>query len=184
MEKAHPEIQDYFLQIFDKGETLDSRGNRAEFNRHIFIMTCNIIEKDEISAQIGFQTRSDKTHNRSAEISSFLRKYFRHEFLSRIDRIIHFESFSNNDYYELLDHHIKDITKELHKKDETKLKISEGARGYIFNLCIDQEEGARGFKRTFKQSFVVPLYKYIETKKEEREIFADCVDKKLVFRTK
>lgn len=60
MEKAHPEIQDFFLQIFDNGRARDSRGREADFSHHLFVMTCNVTSRDASAQDIGFMPRGGR----------------------------------------------------------------------------------------------------------------------------
>ena len=89
VEKAHPEIQDFFLQIFDKGEAIDTRGRKANFRPYLFILTANIESAAE-KAALGFAPAAApaKGKPREERRSAELTRTFRPEFLGRIDRIV------------------------------------------------------------------------------------------------
>jgi ATP-dependent Clp protease ATP-binding subunit ClpA len=88
MEKAHPEIQDYFLQISDRGETLDSRGRKQDFRPYVFIMTTNIASA-ETKNLIGFH--GTPTADNFSVAPPAPTQFFRQEFLARIDAVVPFQ---------------------------------------------------------------------------------------------
>ncbi len=164
MEKAHPEIQDYFLQIFDKGEATDSRGRTAHFRRHLFVMTCNVVAVGNTKPKIGFHAGEEKLPaDQSKAVDVQLSQHFRREFLARVDRIIAFHSLTADDYRILLDRRLVAFAEQVEQQHETRLEITDAAKQPLCALCADQEEGARGFIRLFERIFVAALFDHIKT---------------------
>ncbi len=153
MEKAHSEIQDYFLQIFDKAEAMDSRGRSADFRRQIFVMTCNIFVGEAAHPHMGFQSTEQES---SHALKTKLAQHFRREFLARTDRIIEFRPLGRADFMLLLETMARDLKADLEENHGTRLEISEGAKEMICELGEQQEEGARGFIRLFERHIMAP----------------------------
>lgn len=164
MEKAHPEIQDYFLQIFDKGEATDSRGRAAHFRRHLFVMTCNVVAAGNTRPKIGFHAGEEKLPaDQSKAVDVQLSQHFRREFLARVDRIVVFHSLTADDHRILLDRRLVALVEQVERQHETRLEITEAAKQHLCALCADQDEGARGFIRLLERIFVAALFDHIKT---------------------
>ncbi|HEY0320349.1 MAG TPA: ATP-dependent Clp protease ATP-binding subunit [Pyrinomonadaceae bacterium] len=176
MEKAHPEIQDYFLQIFDYGQTRDTRGRPADFRHHIFVMTCNLFSDDDRDREIGFLAResSDSTPDPKA-LEEELEKHFRPEFLARVDRIISFNKLSLENYRELFDRRARLLQDEVEKKHGARLEVSDEVLEFLSRAALEQDEGARGFNRLFERQLVTPLLRYLGggTKRDEVKVLLD-----------
>jgi ATP-dependent Clp protease ATP-binding subunit ClpC len=162
MEKAHAEIQDYFLQIFDKGEARDSRGRLVDFRRHVFIMTCN--EGLDQQSEIGFRAAAEKkrpeTHAKQA--AAQLLKHFRQEFIARLDRLIVFRALSTEDYGKLFERQIANLSREVEQRYQTRIETSEDVRRQMCELYADRSDGARGFLRLFERTLAAPLFGYLD----------------------
>jgi ATP-dependent Clp protease ATP-binding subunit ClpC len=183
MEKAHPEIQDYFLQIFDKGEARDPRGLQVDFRRQLFVITCNVTTSDSVKSKIGFQTDEERsTPDQLRTINTKLLQHFRQEFLARIDRIIVFRDLTQEDYRTLLEHEIAKLVDIAQTKYKTCLEITEEAKQHISDLYVNQEEGARGFIRLLERTFVSPFSNYIKNHPKKGLICIDWSGNQLTFR--
>jgi len=148
MEKAHEEIQDFFLQLFDNGEARDSRGKRVDFGHHLFILTCNA-ESAGPRMQIGF------TGSQYSEEPSPLP--FRSEFLGRIQRIIPFREFVAQDYALFLQERLRLLQNEARGTQTLRIVFPEEAQSRFIELCCARNEGYRGFEKTFQQYVAIPL---------------------------
>jgi ATP-dependent Clp protease ATP-binding subunit ClpC len=171
MEKAHPEIQDYFLQIFDYGQTRDTRGRPADFRHHVFVMTCNLFSDDDRNREIGFLAReSGEGAVDSKELEEELEKHFRPEFLARVDRIIPFNKLSRAQYQQLFEREAKALGLEVEKKHGARLDISAEVGAYLSRAAAEEDEGARGFQRLFERQLVTPLLRYLDKAEGAQEV--------------
>ncbi len=183
IEKAHPEILDLFLQVFDEGRLTDSRGRAIDAKNAIFIMTSNIGAKSYYKEPIGFiHPDSEEGKTIKEDIQSQLRQIFRMEFLNRIDEIIYFKPL-NKDAIILIALNMLD---ELQKKLEDKgigLKIEEKALELICKEGYDPANGARPLKRAIERLIAKPLSGKLLMDEfiEEDLIIVDVEDGKIVF---
>ena len=162
MEKAHPEIQDYFLQIFDKGEAQDSRGRKVDLRPYIFIMTCNLV-RGPARTRIGFGAPDDAQNEvRKSSTHEVLSQHFRNEFLARIRRVIEFQKLRREDYLELLERGIAALVEKLEREHSASFHMTDTAKSMFINFCLDQPDGCRGFSRLFDRLISTPTLTYIK----------------------
>ncbi|MCI0437290.1 MAG: AAA family ATPase [Gemmatimonadetes bacterium] len=158
VEKAHPEVLDYFLQLFDKGEALDSRGRKADFRQHLFIMTSNVGSRGETAKPIGFG-RSGAADAPSMTVES-LREWFRPEFLGRIDRIVTFRALGPEDYDALLARYLEEARRDLEEQG-IRLEIDAGVQDGLRQAHEEGGDGVRGLRRFYERAFLAPLNQYV-----------------------
>ncbi|MBC7912093.1 MAG: ATP-dependent Clp protease ATP-binding subunit [Pyrinomonadaceae bacterium] len=162
MEKAHPEIQDYFLQIFDHGQTRDTHGRPVDFRHHLFVMTCNILSSGEGGREIGFRAREqDDPADETRALEEQLEEHFRPEFLARVDRVIAFNKLTAKDFEELFERRLKALQDELEKERGTRLEVSPAVREFLCRTALAEDEGARGFSMLFERKLATPLSRYL-----------------------
>lgn len=159
-EKAHPDFWDTFLNIFDKGEILDSKGNMLNFRNSIFIITSNLgnerVSDATYGAQPGFgrgpagsQYDSKATPKRELVeriTNEEIRKYFKPELINRIDEIIIFNHLSPQDYLKIADLQFK-ITKQKLSNQEYNLEWTKRAIQLLVDQSSKAMEGARGMAK-------------------------------------
>lgn len=133
IEKAHPDVLNLLLQILDEGRLTDSNGRCVNFKNTIIIMTSNVGSEYILNGE------SDK-------VTSELTKYFRPEFLNRLDEIIVFNKLSKDNLSEILDNIVKQIERRL-VDINVKIVLTEGARKYFIDNGYDEAFGARPLKR-------------------------------------
>ena len=133
IEKAHPDVLNLLLQILDEGRLTDSNGRTVDFKNTIIIMTSNV------GSEYILNNEEDK-------VTSELTKYFKPEFLNRLDEIIVFNKLSKDDLSQILDNIIKDIEKRL-SDINVKIVFSTNARKYFIDNGYDEYFGARPLKR-------------------------------------
>ena len=133
IEKAHPDVLNLLLQILDEGRLTDSNGRTVDFKNTIIIMTSNVGSEYIIN-------------NEEDKVSSELTKYFKPEFLNRLDEIITFNKLSKEDLKEILSKIIEEIE---HRLIDTNVKInlSDSAINYFIDNGYDEFYGARPLKR-------------------------------------
>ena len=133
IEKAHPDVLNLLLQILDEGRLTDSNGRTVDFNNTIIIMTSNVGSEYIINGE------EDK-------VTSELPKYFKPEFLNRLDEIIIFNKLSKTDLKEILDKIIEEIEKRLIDIN-VKINLTDNAKNYFIDNGYDEYYGARPLKR-------------------------------------
>ena len=133
IEKAHPDVLNLLLQILDEGRLTDSNGRTVDFKNTIIIMTSNVGSEYIINGE------EDK-------VTSELPKYFKPEFLNRLDEIIIFNKLSKPDLKEILDKIIEEIEKRLIDIN-VKINLTDKAKNYFIDNGYDEYYGARPLKR-------------------------------------
>ena len=133
IEKAHPDVLNLLLQILDEGRLTDSNGRTVNFKNTIIIMTSNVGSEYIINGE------EDK-------VRSELNKYFRPEFLNRLDEIVVFNKLSKDNLSEILDKIISEIEHRLIDIN-VKIKLTEDAKKYFIDNGYDEYYGARPLKR-------------------------------------
>lgn len=133
IEKAHPDVLNLLLQILDEGRLTDSNGRCVNFKNTIIIMTSNVGSEYILNGE-------------SNKVTIELTKYFRPEFLNRLDEIIVFNKLSKDNLSEILDNIVKQIERRL-VDINVKIVLTEGARKYFIDNGYDEAFGARPLKR-------------------------------------
>ena len=133
IEKAHPDVLNLLLQILDEGRLTDSNGRTVDFKNTIIIMTSHVGSEYIINGE------EDK-------VTSELPKYFKPEFLNRLDEIIIFNKLSKTDLKEILDKIIEEIEKRLIDIN-VKINLNDNAKNYFIDNGYDEYYGARPLKR-------------------------------------
>ena len=157
IEKAHPDVFNILLQIFDDGHLTDAKGRRVDFRNSIIIMTSNIgAELIKKGAAIGFASRNDeaKTKRQSYEIMKDrllgeLKKSFKPEFLNRIDGTVVFHSLTEEQIRRIVDLMLVSVTRQLAEK-EIKLEVTEKAKDLLGTKGYDEVFGARPLRRAIQ----------------------------------
>ena len=154
IEKAHPEVFNILLQIFDAGQLSDARGRRVEFRNSIIVMTSNLgsdlIKRD---MTMGFAVKADQaqTENQSYErmkdkVMDEVKRFFRPEFLNRLDATIVFHQLARDEILSIVDLMMAMVRMELEEK-EIGLEMTDAARGYLGEKGFDPVLGARPLRR-------------------------------------
>ncbi len=157
IEKAHPDVFNILLQIFDDGHLTDAKGRRVDFRNCIIIMTSNIgAETIRKSSAIGFASRSSEEKIQEREYEKMkdklldeLKKVFRPEFLNRIDSVMVFHSLTRNDIRKIVDLMLAMVIRQLAEKG-MKLQITEAAKDFLGEKGYDEAFGARPLRRVIQ----------------------------------
>ena len=147
IEKAHPDVLNLLLQILDDGRCTDSNGRTVDFKNTIIIMTSNVGSEYILNGE------DDK-------VSSELHKYFKPEFINRIDEVIVFKKLSKEVLYEILDKIITEIENRLSDLN-VKISLTKEAKEYLINNGYDEYYGARPLKRIVNRELETHLAKLI-----------------------
>jgi ATP-dependent Clp protease ATP-binding subunit ClpC len=164
IEKAHPDVFNLLLQIFDDGHLTDAKGRRVDFRNSIIVMTSNIgAELITRDTRLGFTTEVDeeKTSKESYErmkekVLSEVKKFFRPEFLNRIDGIVVFHALSREHILQIVDLLLEDLHKHL-KEKEINLEVTTAAKELLAERGFDPTFGARPLKRLIQELMEDPL---------------------------
>jgi ATP-dependent Clp protease ATP-binding subunit ClpC len=157
IEKAHPDVFNLLLQIFDDGHLTDAKGRRVDFRNSVIIMTSNIgAELIRKGTNIGFASHSDevKTREQTYErmkdnLLNELKKAFRPEFLNRIDGVVVFHSLSKEQIRSIVDLMLASVSKQLAEK-EVKLSVTDAAKDFLGEKGYDEVFGARPLRRVIQ----------------------------------
>ncbi len=157
-EKAHPEVMEYFQQIFDTGESRDSRGRLVDFRGTFFLLTCNLEAAAVAEKQIGFAAvRGHDREDPGKALRKTLSRYFKSELLSRIDRVVLLRELQTEDLDGLLERQLEGLRRQLERDHSVTLDLAPEAREYLLEVCAAQQEGARGFIRRYERLIRSPI---------------------------
>ena len=154
IEKAHPEVFNILLQIFDAGHLTDARGRKVDFRNSIIIMTSNLgsdLIKRETSLGFAAKTSEAQTDDSAYErmkdkVMDEVKRFFRPEFLNRIDSTVVFHQLTRDEIQEIVDLMMNQVRTELGEKEIT-LEITEAAKAHLGENGFDPVLGARPLRR-------------------------------------
>jgi len=176
IEKAHPEVFNVLLQVFDEGRLTDGKGRTVDFKNTIIIMTSNIGSQwiKELAGQ-------DERKMRQLVLSA-LDQHFRPEFLNRIDEIVIFHPLSMEHLRQIVDIQLRRLRAMLAER-RMALEVTEEAKQYLATVGYDPVYGARPLKRAIQRELADPLAMEIlkGTFREGDTIRVDLRDGRLVF---
>ena len=160
IEKAHPDIFNILLQVFEDGQLTDGLGNTVDFKNTIIIMTSNIGARHlQRRSHLGFQSASEGTAEKKAEdmVMSEVKRLFNPEFLNRLDETIVFNALTENDLLRILDLMVGTINQNLAPKN-ISVTVSPSAANWILEkTCGDRSYGARPLRRALQKYVEDPL---------------------------
>ncbi len=159
IEKAHHDVFNILLQVFDEGHLTDNYGRRIDFKNTVVIMTSNVGARDIAkTTSLGFSKRDEKANYQNIEnkVKAAINKTFRPEFLNRIDEVIVFHPLSEEDISNIVDILIRDLKDRL-KEKEIAITLSDEARTFLVEKGFDQKYGARPLKRAIQRYLEDPL---------------------------
>lgn len=146
IEKAHPDVFNLLLQIFDEGKLTDSKGKHINFRNTIIILTSNNGVQDLIKRRKLENSSNIEKVSTEEFLMNRLREKFKPELLNRIDQIVIFDSLSKQSVLKISGLMLDSFVKRVSKKN-IKLIISNEARNLICELGYDEEYGARPIKK-------------------------------------
>lgn len=167
IEKAHPDIFNLLLQILEDGHLTDAAGKQINFKNTLIIMTSNLgLAELNQQAKLGFtagsqsalenfQTNYEQTKN---HLLGEVKKFFRPEFLNRLDNILVFNPLTENDLAKIVALQITDFNTRLRKqKINLAIKVTPTVAKAIAQLTFSPEQGARGLRRLLQNQLEDPL---------------------------
>ncbi|MBI4134005.1 MAG: AAA family ATPase [Candidatus Terrybacteria bacterium] len=162
VEKAHPEVFNLFLQIFDDGRLTDAKGRTASFQNAIIIMTSNVgSEYANQMQELGFTTSAaDNLEAQAAPLKErmrdSLRERFKPEFLNRLDEIVIFNTLSRADILKIVDLQLARVAARLGEQ-HIKLAATPAAKDFLAREGWNPQFGARPLKRAVDRLVLDPL---------------------------
>jgi ATP-dependent Clp protease ATP-binding subunit ClpC len=174
IEKAHPDIFNVLLQVFEDGILTDALGNAIDFKNAIIIMTSNIgarfIQK---KGTLGFQGTADAGRDKMEEmVMSTVRQTFNPEFINRLDEIIIFDQLFDHELLDVIQLQVEQINKTM-ARHGLEVRLTEEAKRWIVDrTCADRSYGARPLRRA--------LQKYVEDPLSEALIQGDLGEASLI----
>ena len=161
IEKAHPEVFNTMLQIFDEGHLTDGSGRKVDFRNTIIIMTSNVGSRNVVqkSVQVGYSTVSKSATAATAprcEYRKALEQTFAPEFLNRIDDIVLFRTLELSDVERIIELELQGLF-ERTRRLGYKVKITDGAKRRLAAMGYESRYGVRSLKRTLMDNVEEPL---------------------------
>lgn len=172
IEKAHPDVLNLLLQILDDGRLTDSNGRTVDFKNTIIIMTSNVGSEYILN-------------NEPEKVEQELHKYFKPEFINRIDEVIMFNKLTKEVLSSILDKLIKEIETRLKDLNLT-ITLTPAARNYFVENGYDEYYGARPLKRLVSRELETVLAKQLieNTVKSNAKLEVDYQDEKIIINQK
>jgi len=155
-EKAHPQVWDLFLQVFDDGRLTDRRGNTADCRHAIFTMTSNVGSSTSTGLRVGF-TKESIVFN-PEEVSLAIHRTFNKEFLNRIDRVVIFRPLSRENMRKILQKELDEVFQRRGLRRRTWAVVwDDDALEFLLEQGFTSDLGARPLKRAVERYLLTPL---------------------------
>lgn len=150
IEKAHPDVCNTLLQVLEDGRLTDSHGVMVSFKETVVVMTSNLGTGMQSRSDIGFVSKEDGRGDMHSSVESELRRFFKPEFLNRIDEVVIFNQLTKADLLKIVDLLISEVNVLLEEKKIT-LVTTLMARQWLINTGYDPSFGARPLRRTIQR---------------------------------
>ncbi len=160
IEKAHPDVFNIMLQIFDDGRLTDSKGRTVDFKNTLIIMTSNIGSDIILENTLNSMLSPNEFDETKEKVMAVLRSRFKPEFLNRIDETIFFKALTLQDLSQIVDIQM-DYLRRLLKDQELELEVTPDAKEFLATRGYNPVYGARPLKRVIRQLVENPLSKMI-----------------------
>ena len=162
IEKAHQDIYNVLLQVFDEGILTDGLGRKVDFRNSIVIMTSNLGTKDLKTSGYGFGgTKTEENYQKMKErIMNDVQDLFSPELMNRIDEFIVFHSLSEQNVYDIIDLQLSDLIQNLAKLG-LSLKLTKTAKKLLAKNGYDPKYGVRLLRREIQKSLEDPISEMI-----------------------
>lgn len=174
IEKAHPDVQNMFLQIMEDGHLTDSHGRKVSFKDTVIIMTSNA-GTGEKKVSVGFNA---ETHESVATLEN-LSNYFKPEFLNRFDAIVNFNELKENDLLQIVDLMLHDLEATM-KENQITITISDEAKERLVKLGYDTRFGARPLRRVIQDKVEDQLTDLILEGEDVTAVHVDVNEEEIV----
>jgi ATP-dependent Clp protease ATP-binding subunit ClpC len=166
IEKAHPEVFNMLLQVFDEGRLADAKGRSVDFRNTIVIMTSNLAQKMlKSESALGFRAKVDggddpdvaAAYERMKErVMEEMKRFFRPEFLNRIDATVVFQPLNKQEIRKIVELELVGVRKQLASQEIT-LIVTDETKDHIASVGYDSNFGARPLARSIQNEIADPL---------------------------
>ncbi|WP_039044150.1 ATP-dependent Clp protease ATP-binding subunit [Sporosarcina sp. ZBG7A] len=175
IEKAHPDVQNMFLQIMEDGRLTDSHGRTVSFKDTVIIMTSNAGTGVAKKVSVGF----NQTEHESVTMLETLGDYFKPEFLNRFDAIVAFNELTEENLLEIVDLMLLDLQDNIEEND-INLNITLEAKQSLVKLSYDKRFGARPLRRVIQDKIEDPLTDLLLENESVGKVNVDLVEDEIV----
>ncbi|MUV38681.1 Chaperone protein ClpB [Lentibacillus sp. JNUCC-1] len=173
IEKAHPDVQNMFLQIMEDGQLTDSHGRTVSFKETVIIMTSNAGTGVK-EVNVGFNSAP----NSQVSTLEHLSDYFKPEFLNRFDSIIEFSQLTEEHLVQIVDLMLADLEATIEEND-IKIEVSDEAKHELARLGYDPRFGARPLRRVIQEKVEDQLTDLILENGSVDDVKVDVVDEEI-----
>ena len=182
IEKAHPDVFNIMLQIFDDGRLTDSKGRTIDFKNTLIIMTSNIGSDVILENTLNAMLSPEQYNDTKEQVLEILRGRFKPEFLNRIDETIFFRALTLPQLSKIVDIQM-DYLRKLLKDQELDFVITDEAKEFLATQGFNPVYGARPLKRVIRQMVENPLSKELLSQKYLKgdTVKVDLENDKIVF---
>ncbi len=184
IEKAHPDVFNIMLQLFDDGRLTDSKGRTVDFKNTVIIMTSNIGSEILLEDSLNATLSESNFEETKEKVMAIMRSKFKPEFLNRVDEIIFFKALNLQQLSSIVNIQIEKL-RGLLKQNELDLAVTDRAKEFLATRGFNPIYGARPLKRVIRQFVENPLSKDILANKfingDKILIDVDNNDEKIVF---
>jgi ATP-dependent Clp protease ATP-binding subunit ClpC len=166
IEKAHPEVFNMLLQVFDEGRLADAKGRSVDFRNTIVIMTSNLAQKLlKSESALGFRAKVEggddpnitAAYERMKErVMEEMKRFFRPEFLNRIDATVVFQPLNKEEIRKIVELELVGVRKQLASQEIT-LVVTDATKDHIASVGYDSNFGARPLARAIQNEIADPL---------------------------
>ncbi len=160
IEKAHPDVFNIMLQIFDDGRLTDSKGRTVDFKNTLIILTSNIGSDIILKNTLESMLSEKQAEQTKEEVTALMQQHFKPEFLNRIDEIVFFKALTMTQLAKIVDIQVSHLHKLLAEQNIT-VEITDDAKEFLAQKGYNPIYGARPLKRTIRQLIENPLSKKI-----------------------
>jgi len=160
IEKAHPDVFNMLLQIMEEGRLTDSFGRQVDFRNTVLILTTNIgAELIKSKGGFGFGRRDEEaSYEKMKEmLHKEVERYFRPEFLNRLDDIIVFKALSRNDLVTIVDYELRKVRSRLKSEHNLELSLHDDAKEFLIEKGYNPDFGARPLRRAIEHLVEDPI---------------------------
>ena len=183
MEKAHPDLMNVLLQIFDDGLATDAFGNQVDFKNTIIIMTSNVGSRELLpDKNLGFLEKNDRPDAKAGDAIKVLKRTFPPEFLNRIDEIVVFNRLGDDELRKIVRLLITDLNVTL-QQHQLVVTLTDQACDWLVKTTVkDRAYGARPLRRAIQKQVEDPLAELMVAQETVLAgmVHFDLVDEKLV----
>ncbi|HET9785274.1 MAG TPA: ATP-dependent Clp protease ATP-binding subunit, partial [Terriglobales bacterium] len=181
IEKAHPDLFNLLLQVFEDGQLTDGLGNTVDFKNTIIVMTSNLGARHlEKRMHLGFQSPNEQVllSHIEDQVREEVKRLFNPEFLNRLDEIILFNSLSEEDLVQVVEILVQQLNQHLAQRDVSVTCTAAAKKWIVDKTCLDRNYGARPLRRALQKYIEDPLSELLIQGSLQRpaflEIFLDA----------